>query len=127
MKRAISFLLGSGFSIPYGLNGVNEINKAFAQIKEEEFLITPIGPHSFSTGFLKAQANALAVILVRIPAPLISKGRFASTTSIKAAMKRHLIRKKLPLDRRHHHRLHSAVFLPDLIIAFPVLREVPHF
>lgn len=33
----VSFLIGSGFSIPYGVKGVLEINVRFESIKENEF------------------------------------------------------------------------------------------
>src|ERR1017187_6719912 len=39
MRHIISFLLGSGFSIPEGLPGVNQLNDRLSKINEEEILI----------------------------------------------------------------------------------------
>ena len=41
-EPTISFLFGSGFSIPAGLPGVKELNKRMGEIKKEEFCISSV-------------------------------------------------------------------------------------
>ena len=49
-EPTISFLFGSGFSIPAGLPGVKELNKRMGEIKKEEISISPDQKSSFLNG-----------------------------------------------------------------------------
>ena len=48
--KSICFLLGSGFSVPYGFETVGDINKMFASLKIEDIIISPARQVFFAKG-----------------------------------------------------------------------------
>lgn len=59
MQNSISFLIGSGFSIPAGVPGVSKINKKLLDLKVDSFSIDPAGNAYFYESFPNSDAAYL--------------------------------------------------------------------